>query len=208
MGTPWDAQTYDRTSAPQQSWATDVLARLDGIDPGASVLDVGCGTGRVTELLAQLVPDGRVLAIDASEEMTELASRRLGQLAEVRCLDALELDLEDEVDVIFSTAALHWVPEHERMWRGFARALRPGGRLEIQCGGHGNIARVREAIAAAVPETAPELEGFSPWTFAGPQETEERLAGSGAVLERVELPLDYVRLNVSARRRDAGGVSR
>ncbi len=244
MGTPWDAQTYDRTSAPQQAWATDVLARLGGIDPRATVLDVGCGTGRVTELLPALVPDGRILAIDASAEMAELASRRLGALAEVRCLDVLDLDLEAAVDAVVSTAALHWVLDHERMWRRLARALRPGGRLEIQCGGRGNIARVREAIAAAVELTAPELAGFSPWTFAGPEETEQRLAACGfeqiscwleerptvpedpaafvgtsiltahldrldparrepfarAVLERVELPLDYVRLNVSARR--------
>src|SRR4051794_4459953 len=78
MGTSWDAGTYDRSSAPQQSWAGDVLARLEGIAPDATVLDVGCGTGRVTEALLGLVPRGRVLAFDASEEMVELARARLG----------------------------------------------------------------------------------------------------------------------------------
>ena len=62
----WDADTYDRSSAPQQSWAADVLARLEGIAPHATVLDVGCGTGRVTEALLALVPRGRLLAIDTS----------------------------------------------------------------------------------------------------------------------------------------------
>src|SRR5271157_2886923 len=124
MGTPWDAPTYDRTSAPQQSWAAEVLARLEGIAPDATVLDVGCGTGRVTEALLELVPHGRVLAIDASQEMVALARERLGGRAEVWCQSALELDLLDQVDVVVSTAALHWVPEHDRLWVALARALR------------------------------------------------------------------------------------
>ncbi len=77
MGTPWDARTYDRSSEPQQAWASDVLARLEGIARDATVLDVGCGTGRVTEALAALVPDGRVLGIDASSDMVEIARSRL-----------------------------------------------------------------------------------------------------------------------------------
>lgn len=242
MATPWDAETYDRSSAPQQSWAEDVLGRLDGLAPDANVLDVGCGTGRVTERLLELVPRGRVLAIDASEAMVELARAHLGDRAEVLCQDALELEVPEPVDAIVSTAALHWVPGHDRLWPRLAAALRPGGRLEAQCGGKGNIARVREAIEAAAAEAAPELEGWSPWTFAAPEETEERLRDAGfeqircwrsekptepgdvaafvrtsilpahlerlpperrdafadAVVARIELPLDYVRLNVSA----------
>jgi trans-aconitate 2-methyltransferase len=179
MGTPWDARTYDRTSGPQQEWAEDVLARLRGIAPDASVLDVGCGTGRVTEALLELVPAGRVLAIDASAEMVALASRRLAGRAEVWCEDVLELELEEPVDAIVSTAALHWVPDHERLWPRLAACLRAGGVLEAQCGGEGNIARVREVIDAVVRDSAPELEGFSPWVFAGPQETESRLRRAG-----------------------------
>jgi trans-aconitate 2-methyltransferase len=179
MGTPWDARTYDRTSEPQQAWAAEVLARLEGVAQEATVLDVGCGTGRVTEALLALVPRGRVLAIDASAEMVALASRRLGQRAEVWCQDVLELDLDEPVDAILSTATLHWVPDHDRLWGRLARALRPGGRLEIQCGGEGNIDRVRGAIDEVAREMAPELAGFSPWVFATPHETERRLRDAG-----------------------------
>jgi trans-aconitate 2-methyltransferase len=179
VGTPWDARTYDRTSAPQQAWAADVLARLQGLAPDASVLDVGCGTGRVTEALLELVPRGRVLAIDASADMVELARARLGTRAQVWCADALELRLKAPVDAIFSTAALHWVRDHDRLWARLSACLRPGGVLEVQCGGAGNIARVREAIDAAVRESAPALAQFSPWTFADPPQTEARLERAG-----------------------------
>ena len=212
------------------------------------MLDVGCGTGRVTEALLALVPHGRVLALDASEEMVAIARERLGDRAQVWCQDVLRLDLEQAVDAIVSTATLHWVPDHDRLWVRLARALRPGGVLEAQCGGKGNIDGVREAIEAAARDVAPELVGWSPWVFAGTQETERRLRAAGftaircslqarptrpqdvdtfvrtsilaahlarlprerrepfaaAVVAGVRLPLDYVRLNVSAVRGPAG----
>jgi trans-aconitate 2-methyltransferase len=241
--TEWDAATYDVSSGPQQSWAADVLGRLDGLAPDAIVLDVGCGTGRVTEQLLARVPAGRVLAIDASQAMVDLARERLGNRAAVWCQDVLELELDEPVDAIVSTAALHWVPDHDRLWQVLAGALRPGGWLEVQCGGSGNIARVREAIDAVASDGYPALEGWSPWVFATTEETDARLRAAGfeqircwlhdeptepadleafvrtsilaahfarlapdrrelfavAVLARVRLPLDYVRLNISAR---------
>jgi len=253
-GTPWDAPTYDRTSEPQQAWALDVLARLVGIADDASVLDVGCGSGRVAERLLALVPRGRLLAFDQSAEMVALARERLGDRARVWCQDVLDLELDEEVDAIISTATLHWVPDHDRLWSRLAGALRPGGVLEVQCGGEGNIRRVREVIDAVARDQFPELVGWSPWVFAGPEETERRLQRAGfteircwlqerptypddvaafvptsilaAHLDRlpeehrerfsamvvagVKLPLDYVRLNVSAilERRVAGGEPR
>jgi trans-aconitate 2-methyltransferase len=245
MATPWDAETYDRTSKPQQRWANEVISRLIGVERDATVLDVGCGTGRVTEHLARLAPAGRVLAIDASEDMVALARERLGERAEVWRCDVLDLDLDAEVDVVFSTATLHWVTDHDALWPVLARALKPGGKLEVQCGGEGNIETVRQVIdEAAASIDSDALDGYSPWTFASPEDTERRLRDAGftelkcwladepafpeeteafvrtsilaahlarlpeaerepfvaAVMQRVRLPLDYVRLNISAVR--------
>ena len=179
MGTPWDARTYDHSSEPQQEWASEVLARLRGVAADATVLDVGCGTGRVTQELLALVPQGRVLALDASAEMVALARERLGGRAQVWAQDVLGLDLAQPVDAIVSTATLHWVTDHDRLWRRLARALRPGGKLEVQCGGEGNIVQVRDVIEAVARQIAPELVGFSPWLFAGPRRTERRLRDGG-----------------------------
>src|SRR5207248_2866374 len=113
IATPWDASSYDRTSASQQAWAAEVLMRLKGIAQDATVLDIGRGTGRVTEALLQLVPAGRVLAIDRSADMVALARERLGGRAEVWCEDVLALEVEQPVDAIVSTATLHWVGDHD-----------------------------------------------------------------------------------------------
>jgi len=180
VSTSWDAQTYDRASGPQQEWALAVLERVAGRLPTCpTVLDVGCGTGRVTERWLELVSDGRVLAIDASQEMVELARERLGDRARVWRQDVLDLVLDEPVDVVVSTATLHWVPDHERLWQRLAAVLRSGGILEVQCGGRGNIDRVREVIDAVAAESFPELEGWSPWVFAGPEETQARLEAAG-----------------------------
>src|SRR3954471_2872082 len=126
MSTPWDARTYDSSSAPQQAWGSEVLGRLEGLAADASVLDVGCGTGRVTEALAAMVPSARILALDASEAMVALARERLGDRAQVWCQDVLELALDEPVDAIVSTATLHWVTDHDRLWKRLATALKPG----------------------------------------------------------------------------------
>jgi trans-aconitate 2-methyltransferase len=115
------------------------------------VLDAGCGTGRVTELLAARLPRGRVVALDGSVAMIEAARERLapyGDRIEYLVADLGEpLTIEGTVDAILSTATFHWVPDHDALFANLAAVIRPGGWLVAQCGGVGNIASVKRVLA-------------------------------------------------------------
>ncbi|HET9676841.1 MAG TPA: methyltransferase domain-containing protein [Solirubrobacterales bacterium] len=177
----WDADTYDQVSDPQFEWGMEVLERLE-LRGDETVVDAGCGSGRVTEELADRLPDGRVIAVDGSEAMVEKAKERLGDRADYLVSDLVELELPRSVDMVFSTATLHWIPDHDRLFRQLRRVLRPGGRLVAQCGGKGNVARHAQAIAAvaADPEYGQHLtQAKGLWNFASPEETEPRLDVAG-----------------------------
>lgn len=174
----WDAETYDAIADPQFRWGTAVLDRLE-LDGDEIVLDAGCGSGRVTALLAERLPDGRVIALDGSTSMLETARRRLAPFGDrIRFVLAdlmAPLSIDEPVDAVLSTATFHWVPDHEALFGHLAAVLRPGGRLVAQCGGAGNLATVVRALD--------EL-GADPFTgkvFATPERTDERLRATGFV---------------------------
>ena len=173
----WDGTTYDRVADPMTRWGTDVLDRLP-LRGDEVVLDAGCGSGRVTQLLAERLPGGHVVALDASPSMIETARARLARLGDrvtyVVADMGAPLPLDDaSVDAVLSTAALHWVRDHDSLFAHLASPLRPGGRLVAQCGGGGNIAAVLEALRGIG-------DGWlGPWTFATPEETRARLTQAG-----------------------------
>jgi trans-aconitate 2-methyltransferase len=182
----WDAETYDEVSDPQFEWGMEVLERLE-LRGNETALDAGCGSGRVSAELLERLPDGRLIAVDGSEAMIAKAKERLGERTAYLVADLAELELEEPVDLIFSTATFHWITDHERLFARLHAALRPGGRLVAQCGGEGNVAEYAKGIAgaAARPEFAPHFEGMSPiWNFAAPDVTEGRLRGAGFVSAR------------------------
>ncbi|HET9248720.1 MAG TPA: methyltransferase domain-containing protein [Actinomycetota bacterium] len=178
MPREWDARTYDAIADPQFRWGSAVVERLP-LDGDETVLDAGCGSGRVTELLAERLPGGRVVALDGSSSMLETAAARLAPFGDrIRFVHAdllLPLPLEDRVDAVLSTATFHWVPDHDALFANLAAVLRPGGRLVAQCGGAGNLAtvvRVLEDLGA---------EAFTGKVFATPEDTEQRLRATGFV---------------------------
>jgi trans-aconitate 2-methyltransferase len=185
----WNAGAYARTAAPIEAWGQKLLDRLE-LRGDESVLDAGCGTGGVTEQLVTRLPEGRVIGVDGSPSMIERARERLGTRAGLVVSDLLELELDERVDVVFSSATFHWIADHDRLFARLFAALRPGGRLLAQCGGSGNIAGVRAALAAATAEGpyASHLAGWAgPWNFAGPAETVARLERAGFVDARAGL---------------------
>jgi trans-aconitate 2-methyltransferase len=177
----WDAQTYDRVSDPQYEWGLEVLGRLD-LAGNEFVMDAGCGSGRVTAKLLERLPNGRVLCVDASEQMIEKAREALGDRANYLVADLSELEVPERVDVIFSTATFHWVLDHDRLFSRLHAALKPGGRLVAQCGGEGNVAKHARAIVevATRPEFIDHFQGLEMmWNFAPADATEERLREAG-----------------------------
>jgi trans-aconitate 2-methyltransferase len=174
----WNATSYERISGPMETMGREVLDRLE-LQGDERVLDAGCGTGRVTAALAERLPRGRVIAVDGSPAMLEQAKARLGDDVDVRVADLLELELDEPVDAILSTATFHWIADHDRLFANLLETLRPGGRLVAQCGGAGNVAALDAAARRAAPELFDGWDG--PWTFASPQETEQRLRRLGWV---------------------------
>jgi trans-aconitate 2-methyltransferase len=172
----WNASAYDRVAEPMTRWGTSVLERLPLVGD-ERVLDAGCGTGRVTELLLERLPRGHVIALDSSAAMLDRARERLrrfvGRVAFVHADLARPLPIDGAVDAILSTATFHWVPDHDALFENLAGVLRPGGILVAQCGGSGNIARLLEAAVAVDP-------GFrSEHRFETAEATARRLEAAG-----------------------------
>jgi trans-aconitate 2-methyltransferase len=167
----WNSAAYHRLSGPQVSWGKKVLSRLE-LRGDEIVLDAGCGTGRLTADLLEALPRGRVVAIDLSENMLHSArehlSRQFGSQLWLLASDLRHLPFKRAFDVIVSTAAFHWVLDHDRLFTNLHDALVPRGWLEAQCGGGPNIARLRQRAnaLAATPKFAPYFVGFrEPWLF-------------------------------------------
>jgi trans-aconitate methyltransferase len=151
----WNPADYAQHSQGQERWARELLS-LMSLRPQESVLDVGCGDGRITAQIAGLVPNGRVVGIDRSAEMIGFAKEHFPaeQLPNLRFLqaDASALPFDAEFDAVFSNAVLHWILDHKPVLAGISRSLRPGGRCVLQMGGKGNGADVVRAFDVCLAE--------------------------------------------------------
>lgn len=181
----WDAAGYDVLAEPQREWGRRVLARLP-LRGDETVLDAGCGAGGLTAELLERLPHGRVIAIDASRQMTALTRERLeprfGARIQVITADIASLELDKAVDAIFSNAVFHHIADHDTLFACLYRALIPGGRLVAQCGGGPNLVVVRAHIAAAAaddPLLAPLVGWDGPWNNADAAATWARLHRAG-----------------------------
>ena len=183
----WNSAVYHRLSGPQVSWGKKVLSRLR-LRGDEVVLDAGCGTGRLTAELLEALPRGRVVGIDLSQNMLGSARGHLwpqfGPRVSLIAGDLLHLPFERAFDGIVSTAAFHWVPDHDRLFANLRQALVPGGWLEAQCGGGPNLVALRNrvnALAATAKYAAFFTNFHEPWLFQYAEKAAEALRRAGFV---------------------------
>ena len=173
----WDAASYDRISTPQVRWVTGLLDHLHP-ENADTVLDAGCGTGRVTEEVLDRLPQARIVALDGSRRMLDEAARRLAPAVEAGRVTFVHADLgrplplDTPVDAVVSTATFHWVLDHDTLFRNLATVLRPGGQLVAQFGAAGNVGSVVAALESLG-------ESWHPWNFATADDTRARLLRAG-----------------------------
>ena len=133
--THWNPTLYDDKHNFVANYGEDVVQLL-APQNGERVLDIGCGTGYLTNLIAKA--GARVIGIDSSPSMVQRAQAVYPDL-DFRILSATDFHFETLFDAVFSNATLHWVLDKEAAVDCIARALRPGGRLVLEMGGKGNV---------------------------------------------------------------------
>jgi trans-aconitate 2-methyltransferase len=200
----WNAAEYDRLSAPQFHWGQRVLGQLR-LRGDERLLDAGCGSGKLTRILLENLPRGYVVGLDLSTNMVLHAQETLrpefGGRARFVGGDFLRIPFRETFDGIVSTAAFHWVHDHDALFRSLYRALRPSGWLHAQCGGGTNLARLRERVRALAqtPAFVEWLGEFAePWFFSDAESAASRLQTAG--FENVETDLEEASYRASSDR--------
>jgi trans-aconitate 2-methyltransferase len=130
----WDARQYLRFADERTRPAGDLLARVDVANP-RTVVDLGCGPGNSTALLRRRWPDAEIVGVDRSPDMLAAAARddAAGRWQQA---DIADWTPPAPVDVLFSNAALQWVPDHARLVPRLLSFVAPGGALAVQVPAH------------------------------------------------------------------------
>jgi SAM-dependent methyltransferase len=179
----WDPNDYRRNASFVPELGAAVLELLAPRD-GEHILDLGCGDGQLTRRIAEA--GAHVVGVDSSPEMVA-AARALGLDAHLMSGDALSF--EERFDAVFSNAALHWMKDHDAVFAGVRRALKPGGRFVGELGGFGNVAAIVTALHATLRHRALDFRAVYPWNFPTAEHFGARLAAHGfAVVSCVLIP--------------------
>ena len=165
MAHEFDGQKYQEAATHQHEWGKRLVHELQ-LDGTESVLDLGCGDGSVTELIADIVPSGEVLGIDASQGMLDAARLKERRNLRFARMDIDGMCLDHRFDVIFSNATLHWLKNHRKLMPSIMAALKPGGMIRLNFAGAGNCTNFFRAVRQVMkaPAFARHFEKFEwPW---------------------------------------------
>jgi len=172
----WDADDYEKHSKSQQLWARELIQKLN-ISGDESILDIGCGDGKVTAEIASLLNSGRITGIDSSPEMISLAKSNfpgtINKNIHFGIMDASSMSFTNEFDIVFSNAVLHWIQDHRPVLKGIFSSLKKGGTALLQMGGQGNAEGILAVLDDLIQtkEWCEHFRGFEfPYAFYSPEE--------------------------------------
>ena len=193
QGYNWNAQDYAKNSANQFQWAKELIPKLK-LHGNETLLDIGCGDGKITVELVRCLPNGRVVGVDSSAEMIHLAQHNFPSKdypnLSFHVMNAKKLTFHSEFDRAFSNAALHWIVDQKTVLNGVQRSLKSGGRLLFQMAGKGNakdVISIINELAAVKPWKGFFSNMTFPYGFYDPEEYKAFLHQAGLVPLRVEL---------------------
>ena len=189
----WNAQDYAKNSQNQFQWAQELIPKLQ-LKGNETLLDIGCGDGKITAELAKYLPKGKAVGIDSSRNMINLAEKNFSAKdypnLSFQVMDARKLTFQDEFDRAFSNAALHWVLDQISVLKGIQRSLKSGGKLLFQMAGKGNAKDIIGKIEQLMP-----LDSWNqyflgmafPYGFYDAEEYRAFLESAGLIADRIEL---------------------
>lgn len=175
----WDAVSYAKYSKGQELWAKELIEKLS-IKGYEDILDLGCGDGKITQVLAKN-SSGKVVGIDSSEEMIKYARKTYPSL-DFQLTDAVKLTFKNQFDIVFSNAVFHWVSNHESALKGVYKALRANGKILLQMGGYGNAKEILDVMDKFLqnPKYHDYFKSFQfPYTFPDVDDYEKLLGKVG-----------------------------
>lgn len=188
----WNAEDYHKNSANQQRWAREVIAKLK-LKGNERVLDIGCGDGKITAEIASYLPNGSVLGVDISPEMSDFANKKFPSSnypnLSFQCQDATKLNFNNEFDAIVSFSCLHWITDHTPVLEGIKKSLKPSGRILMKFGGKNALdALINGANEVMAREKWSQyFQGFTiPFGFYDPDEYKDLLKSVGLTVNFVE----------------------
>jgi SAM-dependent methyltransferase len=177
----WDPERYERNAGFVADLGAGVMDLL-APKAGERILDLGCGHGKLTQILADM--GAKVIAVDASTEQVQ-ATCAMG--LDARVMDATKLTFDHQFDAVFSNAVLHWIKDADAAIAGVKRALVAGGRFVGEMGGYGNVARVGLGVERALQKRGLAIADYWPWYFPTPDDYAARLQAAGFTVRHIEL---------------------
>lgn len=192
MTSTWDPGQYNRFRAERQQPFQDLLA-LVRPRPGMRVVDLGCGTGEPTRILHERLAAADTLGLDSSETMLADSAAQVVRGLHFARGDITAFDAVNSYDLVFSNAALHWLPNHASLFARLTAALAPEGQLAVQM--PYNFDHPSHLVAAAVAREEPFRAALGGFTIERPVLAPEAYA---TLLYRLGYRAQHVRLQVYA----------